>query len=227
MQTQWAQRLCQKDKERYHVDLHSAIDKKYQSIKIEKQGNSIMFSPYDLFSKEAEQEWADARLEFANKNKSAIAKLTKQLKSIEADIEKSNEARKNLQNANYENSSNSTQAWKVPAKKLDIHKYLTGNGGMSRAKVMKSLSKFKTDAEKQAEINRINALYKQYAAMANEAMKNARAKRTTLSSTDSELIDNYNKLVPQVNNARRELELLSANLYNFRDYKVEADKQYA
>jgi len=212
--------MVNEDKKKYHTDLHSAIDEKYKSNKIVQNKNCLQMTPGAMFKQEAEDKWQNVRLNFAKKNKSAIDKLSKKLKLIESEMQLSEEARNKSSDAERDNYLNQRDAWKIPAKKLGIHKYLTGNGQISNSKLRTALMKIKSESARKDELNKINDLYKQYGALANKLLKQAYQTEKSISDKDSMLIDKYNKLVPQINIVRKEMQLLSANLYDFNNCEI-------
>jgi hypothetical protein len=213
-----ADRFLQNDKERFHPDLHSALEARHKGIKMEHQTGkdgilaTTIFSPYDMYE-EAHQKAFDAEVQaFIIKNKPEVKRLFADYQRIEAEMAKADDAIKRSREANSHNYSMGRNAWKTIAKELGIHKYLTDNGGLSKAKLMRAVDKI-GKSEATVVLEKYN---KQYVPAVNKAMADNQSKKKSVSADDSKAIQVRNGYVNEINALRKQISLLSANSFNVR-----------
>ena len=205
-------RFLQNDKERFHPDLHDALEARLKGIKISGDKGMVTFMPMDMYEKD-HQEAFNAKVQaFIIKNKPEIKKLFAEYQRVEAEMAKADDALERARDANSHTYSMGRDAWKTIAKDLGIHKYLTDNGGMSKAKLMRAVDKI-GKSEATAVLEKYN---KQYVPAVNKAMADNQSKKKSVSADDSKAIQVRNGYVNEINALRKQISLLSANSFNVR-----------
>jgi hypothetical protein len=205
-------RMLADDKERYHPDLHGALEQRQKGIKIGGSDDMLVMTPSDMYEEDYQKVWEAEVQAFIIKHKPEVKRLFADYQRIELEMAKADDAIKRAREANSHNYHMGRDAWKTIAKDLDIHKYLTDNGAISKAKVMRAVKKIGKEGAT-AVLEKYN---KQYVPAVNKAMADNQSKKKTVSADDSEAIRVRNGYVNEINALRNKIALLSANKFNVR-----------
>lgn len=149
----------------------------------------------------AAQELREASEKKQQQNADAIEQLNQKIDSIQQQMEqyKDTDAAARKLNSWYE--SNRRDAWKTVAKDLGIHKYLTGNGAMSRAKL---------SSKPQDEIQSVLDTYNnKYVGEVNQLVDKIHGEYNTKISQYREDMDKHNQLAREHNRLVQQLNQLS------------------
>jgi len=200
--------------ERYHPDLHPAIREltKYSQITFWDSENpsymmEAIMDQWSQWPKERVAEFKEALHAFCVRQKPNLDKVCEQYKKVKKELAELSEGAHRVSSQAWQHSYKQRQTWKDVAKDLKIHQYLTGNGGLSRAKILK---KHSGDQDK---IKEIFELYNtQYVPKANELMRKNHENKPKVNEQDEQQRQRYNELVPEANRLQREILLLSGNL---------------
>jgi hypothetical protein len=203
---------------RYHPDLHPAIREltKYHKITFwgPEEASYVMENVMDEFGsfpKEQVDRFKEALHAFCVRQRPNLDQVCEQYKKVKKEMAELSQGAQRVSSQAWRHSYQQRQTWKDVAKDLGIHKYLTDNGALSRAKITKKHS------EDQAKITEIFDIYnKQYVPKANELMKKNSENKPKVNEQDEQQRQRYNELVPEVNRLQREILLLSGNLLDPR-----------
>ena len=151
-------------------------------------------------------ELADARSAKVETNKERIEELQSQITEITTQRNKYADSAKDMEKLNRWYSVERRDAWKTISKKLNIHQFLTNNGGFSKAKVMKKFD----PSTQMNEINKIVQTYnKDYVQQMNDFMTNVQDEYDSKLVNLRSDINEYNRLGNEANRLIKEQNALT------------------
>ena len=197
-------------KEKYHPELHPAIEQMYANAKIEEMGSMMTISS-NWISDIAQVEFKKARAEFLTKNSPTLVGLMKEHVKIDTAVVKSLVTIKARMKINKRIHNTFDEKRVALEKKLGLYKYLTKSGKLSKAKLAKMCNSVRnplTDEDLKGIANIYNT---EYLPVRDELAHAANKKMKEPTEEESDAYAEYEELDPKLSALVEKIYSLSAN----------------